>query len=60
MKDNMPRIVACGGRNQAYDRFQTALKNGEHCFLLVDSEIPVDNKYMNLPWQHLAQPACGG
>jgi len=39
-----PRIVACGTRNDAFHRFQTAISvsdSGEHCALLVDSEGPV-------------------
>ena len=36
---NMPRVVACGSRNDAYDRFQTALTDGKDIvFLLVDAE----------------------
>lgn len=46
----MPRIVACGGRKQAYDDFCTALGNGEKALLLVDSEDPVT---VVSPWQHL-------
>jgi hypothetical protein len=38
LKGKMPRIVACGGREQAFDRFSTAIKNGESALLLVDSE----------------------
>jgi hypothetical protein len=40
-----PSIVACGGRQQAFDRFKTAVQNGqtgEVFVLLVDSEGPVD------------------
>jgi hypothetical protein len=39
-----PSIVACGGRQQAFDRFKTATLNcraGEMFVLLVDSEGPV-------------------
>lgn len=39
-----PRIVACGGRQQAFDKFQIAVRNSEPdeiCVLLVDSEGPV-------------------
>ncbi len=46
----MPRIVVCGGRQQAYDDFCTALSNGEKALLLVDSEDPVT---VVSPWQHL-------
>jgi hypothetical protein len=45
------RIVACGGRNNAYHRFCIGLKRNEHCFLLVDSEESVKDK-MNV-WQHV-------
>ncbi|MBB5064288.1 DUF4276 family protein [Granulicella mallensis] len=39
-----PKIIACGGRDQAFTRFKTAVQNGkagESCALLVDSEGPV-------------------
>jgi hypothetical protein len=39
-----PKIVACGGRQQAFDRFKTAIsviKGNDQCALLVDSENPV-------------------
>lgn len=63
----MPRIVACGGRKDAFDSFCTALNNGEPAFLLVDSEAPVaaasqpgdatrkEDRQKWLPWQHLRQ-----
>lgn len=38
------KVVACGGRNQAFDRFKTEserIKPDEVCVLLVDSEGPV-------------------
>ena len=37
----MPRIVACGSRDDAFSSFCTAVKNGEAAMLLVDSEAPV-------------------
>jgi len=49
----LPRIVACGSRQNAYDSFCTALAKGERAFLLVDSEGAVDNAPPQ-PWQHLA------
>jgi hypothetical protein len=64
---HMPRIVACGGRNDAYDAFCTAIKNSEPAMLLVDSEEAVVNiaqpgvasqqeaRDAWLPWQHLQQ-----
>lgn len=54
-----PRVVACGGRKEAYDDYCTAVKNGEDAVLLVDSETPVLPKYQEgvsgdwKPWQHL-------
>ena len=37
----MPRIVACGSRNVAFDRYRKAVLSGKEAFLLVDSERPV-------------------
>ena len=48
----MPGMVACGSRENAYDRFCTAVKNPQanvFPLLLVDSEAPVSEK----PWNHL-------
>ncbi len=48
----MPKVVACGGRGNAYDRFCYALRRAEpeeFPILLVDSEDAVTA----LPWQHL-------
>ena len=53
LKGRMPRIIACGGRRQAYDDFCTnhaAPAQGEISVLLVDSEGPVSAKS---PWEHL-------
>jgi hypothetical protein len=38
----MPRIIACGGREQAFDRFRTAVERypDAFCMLLLDSEEP--------------------
>ena len=49
----LPKIVACGSRNEAFDKFQTALKAGEPMFvaLLVDSEDPVADPEKT--WAHL-------
>jgi len=48
----MPRIVACGGRRNAYDSFCTAVASGNQGtpMLLVDAEGPVAS---GDPWQHL-------
>lgn len=52
-KGRMPRIVACGGRRNAFEQFCTALDAGEGLpILLVDSEAPV---IQGFPWQHVAQ-----
>jgi len=53
LKGHLPRIVACGGRRQAYDDFCTALRQNRHtAMLLVDSEDPVT---VSSPWIHLLQ-----
>jgi len=52
-KKRMPRIHACGGRQDAYDTFCIAIANllpGDACMLLVDSEAPITVKS---PWEHL-------
>lgn len=46
----MPRIVACGSRDDAFESFCSAVKQGEPAMLLVDSEAPVSSQD---PWQHL-------
>ena len=47
------QVVACGGRNEAYEAFVNALRGRphRHCILLVDSEEPVAD--MHAPWAHL-------
>jgi len=57
LKGHMPRIVACGGRQQAYDDFCTALRQGKPAMLLVDSEDAVATQS---PWGHLLQRAGDG
>ncbi len=50
----MPRIVACGSRNDTFDRFSTAMDgppSAGHPILLVDSEDPISGG----PWQHLSK-----
>jgi hypothetical protein len=50
---HMPRIVACGGRKNAYDMFNTAMASvgyDEYPILLVDSEDPISS---DRPWDHL-------
>ena len=46
----MPRIVICGRRDNAFDKFRTAHANGEVAMLLVDAEEPVTAVG---PWEHL-------
>lgn len=51
---NMPRLVACGSREEAFDKFQHAQKSESSTSfiaLLVDSEEPV--KDLEKPWDHL-------
>ena len=56
---SMPRIVACGSRENAYHSFCTAVENGEPAMLLVDSESPVSAASQKetpsqwKPWRHL-------
>ena len=51
LEGRMPRIVACGARNNAYDSFETALRVGDRTpILLVDAEGPVTAAN---PWEHL-------
>lgn len=33
-----PSVIACGSRNEAFDRFRQAVSGGQNCILLVDSE----------------------
>jgi hypothetical protein len=59
LKNRMPRIFACGSRQQAYKDFCTAIANAEDAFLLVDSEDLVAPHHQQgalntwLPWDHL-------
>ena len=54
-----PRLVVCGGRYQAFDAFQTAIRQGTNALLLVDSETAVDPAHEPppasnwQPWVHL-------
>ena len=51
LRGHMPRIVACGGRGNAFDDYKTALGQGRPAMLLVDSEAPVEAA---TSWEHLA------
>lgn len=49
----MPRVVACGGRRNAYDSFRTSHDNAGNAdfpILLVDGEAPVTEAD---PWEHV-------
>ncbi len=51
LEGRMPRIVACGGRENAYESFKTACEDGGVApMLLVDAEGPVSTSD---PWKHL-------
>ena len=54
LKGRMPRVVACGSRQRAYDRFCAAIDEAEadsFIVLLVDSEAAVAAS--DSPWEHL-------
>ena len=51
----MPRIVACGSRNDTLKGFSSALVRGEDALLLVDSEGPVARENFGRPWAHLSK-----
>ncbi len=56
----MPKPIACGGREQTFNRFQTAIQEADrdkYPMLLVDSEDPVEAE-VSAPdgaWEHLAK-----
>ncbi len=50
----MSRLVACGGRDAAFDHFETALQtaiDGEYLAMLIDSEDPMVD--VEAAWAHL-------
>lgn len=57
LEGRMPRIIACGSRNAAYDRFRTEIQRGGNALLLVDSEAAVNHDLQTQkpisPWIHL-------
>lgn len=53
LKGHMPRIVASGSRNNAYNDFKTACTQGRPAALLVDSEALVQADHNLKPWAHL-------
>ena len=51
-----PKVVACGGRSEAFRKFRATHKNssrGDCILMLIDSEDPVTN--INKTWEHLRQ-----
>ncbi len=58
-KTRRPRVVACGGRDQAFSMFCTAIAQGKNALLLVDSEDNIDSSHQPppagnwKPWDHL-------
>ncbi|MGA3041881.1 MAG: DUF4276 family protein [Bryobacteraceae bacterium] len=53
LEGRMPRVVRCGGRQQAYEKFRTSHENAggiDFPILLVDSEAPVDG---SSSWEHV-------
>jgi len=55
-KDNMPRLVSCGGRESAFNHFQTAhanKSNSDYVAMLIDSENILTDS--NEPWNHLKE-----
>ena len=59
LKDNRPRLIPCGSRENAFHDFCTAIAQGKNALLLVDSEAPVDSAHEPppidhfRPWAHL-------
>jgi hypothetical protein len=57
---NMPKIVACVGRKNAYDKFCREMMKGNEALLLIDSEDFVSDKFQKgdskdwTPWNHLS------
>jgi len=55
----MPKIIPCGGRQQVYNDFKTAITNNDpdyYVILLVDSEDPLQGEYSvetMEAWKHL-------
>lgn len=47
LKGKMPRIVSCGGRRQAVDKFLHSINMGEDAFLLIDSEGKVSKELIS-------------
>jgi hypothetical protein len=54
-----PRVVACGGREAAYDAYCSAVREGKPAMLLIDSEVSVQAQFEEgenhtwRPWEQL-------
>lgn len=61
LDNRLPRVIACGGRTDAYNDFYKSVRNKENAFLLIDSEDVIDDKFDignnnnqdGSPWEHL-------
>lgn len=52
--ERKPRVIACGGRQRAYDQFCDALMNGSaEVWLLVDAEELPSDGASGSPWDHV-------
>ena len=64
--EKMPRIVPCGSRNNAFEKYLEAVLNEEEAMLLVDGERPVNEHCQSgapgiwLPWVHLQHDSGDG
>ena len=55
-KGRLPKVIACGSRNDAFGVFEMALKNkkdNEIVLLLVDSECAINASPPNTKWNHV-------
>jgi len=53
-RGRMPKLIACGSRDNTFDDFKTALaeKNADdYVAMWIDSEEPMEN--IDIPWEHL-------
>ena len=62
----MPRIVPCGSRNNAFEKYRLAVLKGEEAMLLVNGDRPVNEHCQSgapgnwLPWVHLQHGSGDG
>ena len=66
INENMPRIVPCGSRISAFEKYCEAVLKGQEAILLVDSERRVDDACQSgaprewMPWTHLKHGSGDG